>query len=122
MTLWLLGENESLVEALTVGATIEDLDIKDLYELLEQTDNSDIKTIYQNLAKGSRNHLRAYISQLSYRNVIYEAQFLTQTQVDDIVTSPRERGRVDENGDQVSGMNGKGSGQRRGNGKGRMAN
>ncbi len=114
--------NESLIDALQVGATIEDLDIKDLYDLLEQTDNSDIKTVYQNLAKGSRNHLRAYVSQLSYRNVIYEAQFLTQTQVDDIVTSARERGRLDENGDQVSGkgMNGGGQGRNQGRGKGRM--
>ena len=114
--------SESLVDALKVGATIEDLDIKDLYELLEQTDNSDIKTIYQNLAKGSRNHLRAYVSQLSYRNVIYDAQFLTQAQVDDIVTSSRERGRVDENGDQVSGSgSGPGQGRGQGKGKGRMA-
>jgi len=55
----------SLVNALQVGATIEDLDIKDLYDFLEQTDNSDIKTVYQNLVKGSRNHLRAFTDQLS---------------------------------------------------------
>jgi len=83
---------QSLVEAYKVGATIEDLDLYDLYELLEQTDNADIQQVYENLAKGSRNHLRAFTTQLSLNGVTYEAQFLTQEQVDDIITSPMERG------------------------------
>ncbi len=94
---------KSLIEALEVGATIEDLDIKDLYDLLEQTDNRDIQTVYQNLAKGSRNHLRAFTSQLSLGDVTYEAQFLTPEQISDIIAAPKERGRVDENGIQISG-------------------
>lgn len=92
---------QSLIEALKVGATIEDLDIKDLYDFLEETDNRDTKTVYQNLAKGSRNHLRAFTYQLSLNGVTYEAQFLTIEQINDIITSPQERGRVDENGEQV---------------------
>jgi len=107
--------NQSLIEALKVGATIEDLDIKDLYDLLAQTDNTDTKAVYQNLAKGSRNHLRAFVSQLSTSGTIYNAQFLTAVQIDDIIASPRERGRVDENGVQVSG-NGQGRGKGRGMG------
>jgi len=103
---------QSLVEALKVGATIEDLDIKDLYDFLQETDNSDIKTVYQNLVKGSRNHLRSFTYQLSLNGVTYEAQFLTTEQINDIITSPQERGRVDENGDQVSG--GRNSGKRQG--------
>lgn len=101
---------KSLVEALKVGATIEDLDIKDLYDLIEETDNTDIQTVYQNLVKGSRNHMRTFINQLSMNNATYEAQFLTADQIDDIVTSPRERGRVDENGDvvQMAGQGRKG--------------
>lgn len=94
---------QSLVEALKVGATIEDLDIKDLYDFLEETDNIDIKTVYQNLAKGSRNHLRAFTYQLSLNGVTYEAQYLTTEQINDITTAPQERGRVDENGEQVRG-------------------
>ncbi len=93
----------TLVDALIVGATIEDLDIKDLYDLIEETDNTDIKVVYQNLAKGSRNHLRAFTYQLSIQGVSYEAQFLTAEQLNAIISSPRERGRVDENGEQVSG-------------------
>jgi len=94
---------QSLVEAFKVGATIEDLDIKDLYDFLEQTDNTDIKTVYQNLVKGSRNHLRSFCYQLSLNGANYEAQFLTAAQINDIISSPRERGRVDENGKQVTG-------------------
>jgi hypothetical protein len=93
----------SLADALQVGATIEDLDIKDLYDFLEQTDNTDIKTVYQNLAKGSRNHLRAFTYQLSLNGAGYEAQYLDANEIDDIINSPRERGRVDEDGQQVTG-------------------
>lgn len=104
--------NQSLVEALQVGATIEDLDIKDLDDLLEQTSNTDIKSVYQNLVKGSRNHLRSFTYELSLNGATYEAQFLSAAQVNAIITSPRERGRVDENGEQVSG--GSNSGRRGG--------
>jgi hypothetical protein len=110
---------QSLLEAFNVGATIEDLDIWDLYEFLKQTDNTDIKTVYQNLAKGSRNHLRSFCYQLSLNGASYEPQFLTIAQVNDIISSPKERGRVDENGDQVSGN--RSSGKKKGMGKGRRA-
>ena len=103
---------QSLVDAYQVGATIEDLDIKDLYDLLEQTDNSDIQMVYQNLVKGSRNHLRSFTYLLSLNDATYEAQFLTAEQISDIITAPRERGRVDENGVQVSGRSGSNSMQR----------
>jgi hypothetical protein len=82
----------SLVAALTVGATIEDLDIKDLYELIGETDNQDITRVYQNLAKGSRNHLRSFAAQLSGQRATYKAQYLSQEQVDKIIASPRESG------------------------------
>ena len=102
----------SLIDALTVGAIIEDLDIKDLYDLLEETDSTDIRIVYQNLAKGSRNHLRAYTYQLSLLGVEYEARFLTAEQIAEIISAPRERGRVDENGEAVVGNSD--CGQRRG--------
>ncbi len=93
----------SMSAALQVGATIEDLDIKDLYDLLDQTDNTDIQLVYQNLAKGSRNHLRAFVSLLTANGDTYEAQFLSQEQIDAIVSSPRERGRIDADGNSVFG-------------------
>jgi len=107
---------KSQVEAFRVGATIEDLDIKDLYDFMEQTDNADIRMVYQNLAKGSRNHLRSFTNQLSLHGIVYEAQFLTTAQINDIVSSPQERGQVDENGVQQAGnrKSSKGQGRRGG--------
>ena len=100
-----------LEEALFVGATIEDLDIKDLEELLGTADNEDVLTVYQNLVKGSRNHMRAFGSRLAALEVPYQAQFLSQEEVDAIISSPKERGRVDKDGNMVSGpgVNGKGT-------------
>jgi hypothetical protein len=93
----------SLKQAMTVGATIEDRDIFDLQEALNRTDNTDIKTIYQNLMKGSRNHLRAFTRQLNILGIAYEAQYLTQEEVDAIINSPMERGFLDENGEPFFG-------------------
>lgn len=84
--------NKSLEDALFVGAYIEDLDIYDLERLIESTDNDDIKIVYQNLLKGSRNHLRAFDRQLQRYNLSYEAQFLTQQEYDRIAASNQESG------------------------------
>ena len=54
----------SFKDAMLVGKEIEELDIKDLDERLIQTDNPDIKMIYENLKKGSQNHLRAFTKHL----------------------------------------------------------
>ncbi|MGD9346867.1 MAG: DUF2202 domain-containing protein [Candidatus Aminicenantes bacterium] len=91
------------VEAVRVGATIEDLDIFDLKDYLNEADNADIRTVYQNLMKGSRNHLRAYVRHLSRYGETYEAQYLSQDEVDAIVSSPMERGLVDEDGNPIFG-------------------
>lgn len=85
--------NQSLANALTVGATIEDLDIVDLQTRLAQTDNTDIQMVYQNLMKGSRNHLRAFTKSLtSQAGAAYTPQYLSQAAFDEIVNAPVERG------------------------------
>lgn len=84
----------SLLDALIVGAIVEDLDIKDLNELLAKTDNADIITTYNNLNKGSRNHLRAYIRLVENNNGSYSPQYISQAEFDDIVSSEQEKGRV----------------------------
>jgi hypothetical protein len=40
------------------------MDIKDLIERIEQTNNPDIKTVYEDLKQGSENHLRAFTNHL----------------------------------------------------------
>ncbi len=84
----------SLVSALTVGATIEDLDILDLQQRIAATDNADIALVFGELMKGSRNHLRAFISQLSKQGASYTPQYISQAEFDAIINSPMETGSV----------------------------
>ncbi|HML82921.1 MAG TPA: DUF2202 domain-containing protein, partial [Thiomonas arsenitoxydans] len=84
----------SLIAALTVGATIEDLDIQDLQTRIAATDNADIALVFNELMKGSRNHMRAFISQLTKQGVTYTPQYITQAEFDAIINSPTETGAI----------------------------
>lgn len=107
----------SLAEALKVGATIEDLDLADVGKALSGADNRDVDAVMQNLAKGSRNHLRAFAGRLQALGVPYVAQYLPAEEVARILAAPRERGAVDETGALLPGT---GAGQgRMGRGCGR---
>ena len=86
--------NASLLEALIVGATVEDLDIFDLNELIAQTENQDILLVYNNLVKGSRNHMRSFIEQIENNGGTYTAQFIEQSELDEIISSSQERGAI----------------------------
>ena len=102
--------SQSLEQALQVGATIEDLDIKDLNELINKCDNQDILMVFQNLVKGSRNHLRAFTSYLDSLGSTYSAKYLSQDEVNKIIEGDWERGPVDSNGKPLRGFIGKGRG------------
>jgi hypothetical protein len=106
--------SQSLVDALVVGATIEDLDLRDLDLALDRADNQDLRTVYQNLAKGSRNHLRSFVDLLAANDVSYVPQFISQDDFDAIVSSPKERGMVDADGNPMDcgGGGGNGPGRR----------
>jgi len=99
----------SLEQAFLVGATIEDLDIYDLNSLIAATDNEDMLVVYQNLVKGSRNHMRRFATELGALGITYTAQYLSQEEVDLIVSSAWERGRYDKDGNPV--MSGRGGGR-----------
>ena len=87
----------SLKDALIVGATIEDLDIKDLQEAIKRSNNKDIDLVYQNLEKGSRNHLRAFVGILRRYGWDYTPQFISKSYFDQIVSSKHEIGMRDFN-------------------------
>lgn len=95
----------SLEEALTVGALIEDLDIADLQKQIALTDNDDIKLVYENLMRGSRNHLRAFTSQLTTRGETYTPKYITQSEFDAIIASEQETGSGGGNGGRGWGKN-----------------
>ena len=82
----------SLADAFRVGALIEELDIADLEERLAMTDNTDVRIVYQNLMKGSRNHLRSFYRQLDRSGVDYEPTYLPEDEYYRIIDSPRETG------------------------------
>ncbi|MBU0655634.1 MAG: DUF2202 domain-containing protein [Gammaproteobacteria bacterium] len=83
---------KSVLDALYVGAFIEETDIADLQKAISDTTHPDIANVYSNLMQGSRNHLRAFVGQIESLGVNYVAQALPQAEVDAIVDSPRERG------------------------------
>ena len=96
---------KGLLEALYVGALIEELDMHDIIycpeeivdssELIQDkndcgmvyTKEESILTLYQNLLNGSASHLKAYVYYIEkfIGEGNYEAQYLSQEEVDDIL-------------------------------------
>ena len=99
--------SNSREDALWVGARVEEIDIADLHSALARTDNIDLQTLYQNLLKGSRNHLRAFHKKLTRLGIVYEPEYITQDEYDAIVYSPKEKGVVDADGEYLCGGEGK---------------
>ncbi|NJE01555.1 DUF2202 domain-containing protein [Thermococcus sp. JdF3] len=83
---------KSEIDALKVGALIEETDIKDLQEWISKTNKIDIIMVYENLMMGSRNHLRSFVGQLESRGVTYEPQVLPKDEFEAIISSPMETG------------------------------
>lgn len=90
--------SKSSTTALRVGALIEDLDIFDLDLALAGTDNRDLMTVWQNLARGSRNHMRSFYDLLLKDGVRYYGVWLPTPRILAIVNSPSENAAVDEDG------------------------
>lgn len=82
----------SLVEALKVGADIEDLDIVDIRTRLGSSPPRDVVNSYQNLMKASRNHLRNFVGQLTGMGGTYTPTYLTLEEYQQIISTPNERG------------------------------
>ncbi|RTZ70352.1 MAG: hypothetical protein DSZ30_00990 [Aquificaceae bacterium] len=83
---------KSVVEALKVGATIEEVDIEDLKRAIAEADNEILKIAYANLMKGSRNHLRAFTRVLRRWGYQYTPQYLSAEEYEKIISTPMERG------------------------------
>lgn len=81
----------SLLEALKVGALIEETDIVDINNKKAVTDSGDILKVYDSLLCGSRNHLRSFNSALKNVGYTYIPQVLPQSEWDAIANSPSER-------------------------------
>ena len=82
--------SKSLLDAMIVGAIIEDLDIKDLQD--RATPTADIKLVYDNLELGSRNHLRAFTKQIAKLGGSYTPTYISQSEYDAIISGANETG------------------------------
>jgi hypothetical protein len=98
---------QSYIDALKIGATIEDLDLFDLGESIAATDNEDIKAVYANLQNGSGNHMRAFVGKLEALGEGYTAQYMGDAALSAILASQN-----------ASGAAGAGRGRRARNGGG----
>lgn len=81
---------KSEIEALKVGALIEETDIQDIKDRMALTDEPAIISVYQSLLCGSRNHLRAFNRQLVNRGVKYVPEVITQAEWDAIANASNE--------------------------------
>jgi hypothetical protein len=88
----LIAQGEvDLGSALTVGATIEDLDIKDLENYLNDVTNPWIQNVFNSLQCGSRNHLRAFTGSLDILGIYYVPQYISVIEYESILSNDRER-------------------------------
>ena len=76
----------SLIDAFTVGALIEDLDIDDIDDFIANSSNEDVLSVYNNLSCGSKNHIRAYTKQLNNNNTTYVPEYISKTYYDSILS------------------------------------
>ena len=80
--------NTSLVDAIEVGIAIEEIDILDLINYIENTEEANLEWVYENLKAGSENHLRAYVSQWEMQTgETYVPQYLPQELYDAIMSA-----------------------------------
>ena len=100
--------NTSLVDAIMVGAAVEEIDILDLIAYMEGTEEANLEWVYANLLAGSENHLRAFVNQYEMQTgEAYVPQYLTQAQYDAIISASNGQG----GGHGGNGGGGNGGGQ-----------
>ncbi|UUX93394.1 DUF2202 domain-containing protein [Methanoplanus endosymbiosus] len=83
----------SETDALKNGALIEEIDIIDLDDAIAGTDKQDIILIYENLRRGSENHLRSFVSNLERNGISYLPQELSEDEYDLIMQGDIDRGQ-----------------------------
>ncbi|WP_432696927.1 DUF2202 domain-containing protein [Marinobacterium sp. YM272] len=82
----------SLIDGLYVGGLIEEKDMEDIVEAIEGTDERPLVLVYSNLLDGSENHLRAFVEVIENQDLTYDAQLLSQDEVDYILTADSDSG------------------------------
>jgi len=103
--------------ALEVGAVIEEVDILDLESYLAATSNADLIRVYENLLRGSENHLRAFVSRLEAAGVEREPSAMELDAYEAVLAAAHESGGGQDGGGACTGS-GQGMGHGTGEGHG----
>lgn len=81
----------SELDAIKVGLLIEELDIFDLVEAHSRARQPEILTVYKELERGSRNHLRAFFRHLQLHRGEYVPQYMSQGDFEAVAWSAHEQ-------------------------------
>lgn len=98
----------SIEEAYKTGSLIEEMDIKDMTVALSGTTNENVIMVFENLYRGSRNHLRAFSRQLISFGIVFTPVYISQSDYDLIVNSTMEKGKQYRMNGQGIGKKGQG--------------
>jgi hypothetical protein len=85
--------SKSPIAAATVGAKIEEMDIKDLQTLLSQNPPQDVSKVLEHLQRASGQHLRAFTMELKRLGGTNMPEFLSPEEYNSILISDNERGQ-----------------------------
>ncbi len=81
------------IAALQVGVEIEELDLADIAAMRPLTAHDDVRDTLDNLARGSRNHLRSFWARLQEAGGTYTPQHLDEATFRAVLAQPQETGR-----------------------------
>lgn len=106
----------SIEDAVEIGMLIEDMDIFDLQEAMEKTDNEDIIRVFSSLENGSENHMRAFYRQVEKYGTSYTPAYISEEEMNTILSGSNGNNRNggNQNGNQYNGHQGS-NGQVNGN-------
>ena len=99
----LIVKDTSLVAAYKTSSYLEEQSIAAYAAVTPNITNENIKIIVSNLKRGSSNHFKAYIRQLTILGETYLPTLLDQKTYDEIINSPYGQGN--KYGHQINGMN-----------------
>lgn len=86
----ILKADISLIDAFEVGATVEDVDIRDIKVNISRTDKTDILDTYSKLECGSRNHMRGFTDKLTENGFTYTPQYISVDEYNAIINGTHE--------------------------------
>lgn len=81
----LASGSKSLIDALTIGAKMEEMDIVDLHKVMDVTNETKVFLAYDRLYNTTRNHLRAFVRNLNAQGIDYSPVMLARDEYDKII-------------------------------------